>query len=383
MIRAAYVHIPFCETICYYCDFPKVFAKGQPLEAYVDALLKEVEETVRVTPSDRLDTLFIGGGTPTVLSSELLRKLCEGLKKFLPLAQDAEWTIEANPEDVSQEKLDVLKAVGVNRLSFGVQSFDPDVLQAIGRAHTPEKAISTIKKAQATGFENISVDIMFALPKQTQDSFVHSMETVVGLEIQHVSSYALILEEKTQFANWVRSGRLELPSEDTEANQYEMLLKFMSECGYNPYEISNFARPGFQSRHNLTYWNNESYYGFGAGAHGYVEGIRTQNIAVPSHYIESMMSGKGPYLRTSTVTRGEQMEEELFLGLRKVEGVSIQRFQEKFGVSLRTVYGKVIENLKEKGWVETSHTHLRLTKEGMFLGNEVFQSFLVDSFDKK
>ncbi|GCD81784.1 coproporphyrinogen III oxidase [Parageobacillus thermoglucosidasius] len=375
--KSAYFHIPFCAQICYYCDFNKVFFHGQPVDEYLQAMEKEMKRTMEAFPADRLDTLFVGGGTPTVLEMKQLDFFLQSIyKHFRFSAAEVEFTFEANPNELSKEKLQLLKEAGVNRLSFGVQTFDDALLKAIGRTHRYEDVIKTIALAKEIGFENISIDLMYGLPRQTVAQFLTDLEIAFSLDVQHISAYSLIIEPKTVFYNLMRKGKLLLPSEEEEAKMYEEAMRQMEMHDYHQYEISNYARPGFQSRHNLTYWNNEEYYGIGAGAHSYVGGVRRANVRPIKKYIAKVEETGFPYLEAHHVTKSEQMEEEMFLGLRKTEGVSKQRFFEKFGMSIPDVFGQAVAREKQKGLLEETETHIRLTQRGKLLGNEVFQAFI-------
>ncbi|MEK5390691.1 radical SAM family heme chaperone HemW [Margalitia sp. FSL K6-0131] len=375
-MKAAYIHIPFCEHICYYCDFNKVFLKGQPVDEYIDALLKEMRLQLEMTPVNQLETIFVGGGTPTVLNETQLDRLCNGVRAILPF-HNGEFTFEANPGDLSEEKLRILHEYGVNRLSFGVQSFNNELLKKIGRTHTSDDVFETLTKAKKAGFENISIDLMYALPGQTEDDFRSSLRTALELNLPHYSSYSLIVEPKTVFYNLMRKGKLHLPSEDAEARMYEILMTEMEKHGLHQYEISNFAKPGFESKHNLVYWNNEEYFGFGAGAHSYVEQVRRSNSGPVKKYLTRLEKGELPIFDQHKLTKQEMMEEEMFLGLRKNEGVSLVHFKEKYNENVLNVFGNAISEMVERKLLEVTDNRIQLTKEGRFIGNEVFQAFLM------
>lgn len=376
MIQAAYIHIPFCVHICHYCDFNKVFLKGQPVDEYLHALKKEIIMTLNEPPKNELKTVFVGGGTPTSLSAEQLKKLCEIIGSLLPVSKDAEVTFEANPGDLTEEKLYQLREGGVNRLSIGVQSFEEHLLEKIGRTHRNEDVYKTVSNAKKVGFDNISIDLMYGLPGQTLEDFIHSMKEAFSLNIQHLSSYSLIVEPKTVFYNLMRKGKLRLPSEEDDAIMYDTLLKMAKENGLKQYEISNFARPGYESKHNLTYWNNEEYYGFGAGAHSYMHQVRKSNVGPVNHYIQQIQQGNLPILEESHLSVTERMEEEMFLGLRKVEGVSIETFISKYEKDPLELFSQQLAKLKRDGLIDMDSGYIKLTKKGMFLGNTVFQEFI-------
>ncbi|WP_041090641.1 radical SAM family heme chaperone HemW [Jeotgalibacillus soli] len=375
MTTAAYIHIPFCHHICHYCDFNKVFLKNQPVDQYIEQLAQEMK--MRVSKSDQpFTSIFVGGGTPTALSAAQLEQLCVSIKETLSFNEEIEYTFEANPGDLSMDKIKILKDHGVNRLSFGVQSFNDELLEKIGRNHRAIDVKRSIEDAQIAGFTNISIDLIYSLPTQTLKDFEHTIDHALALDLPHYSGYSLIVEPKTVFYNLLRKGKLPLPGEDIEASMYELLMEKMEAHGRKQYEISNFARPGYESKHNLVYWDNDEYYGFGGGAHGYVNGIRYSNIGPVKKYMDSIYAGQLPTMHEHPVTKNEKMEEEMFLGLRKIEGVSLSRFKERFDLSVQDLFGESIAEMTSKGWLETKDDRMRLTKQGRYLGNEVFQSFI-------
>ncbi|HLQ98128.1 MAG TPA: radical SAM family heme chaperone HemW [Candidatus Dormibacteraeota bacterium] len=377
MMRGMYIHIPFCHQICHYCDFNKVFFKNQPVDEYIEALGKELQYMKEEGISfEKLETVFIGGGTPTSLSAQQLERLLMIIRKYVHVDQLIEFTTEANPDELTTDKLAVLKAGGINRLSLGVQSFDEDLLKQIGRTHNPEDPVRVIQEARAIGFDNISIDLMYALPNHTIETWQHTLTKAFELNLEHFSGYSLIVEPKTVFYNLMNKGKLPLPGEDIEAEMLDMLIEQMEAHGYHQYEISNFAKPGKASVHNLLYWQNEEYAGVGAGAHGYLNGVRYSNIGPISHYMKAVEEGKRPILQTHTVTKTEAMEEEMFLGLRKVNGVSSAHFEEKFQCSLKEVYGEELKLLIDRALLYEEDGYYKLTKVGLFRGNEVFQQFL-------
>lgn len=376
MIKSAYIHIPFCEHICHYCDFNKVFLKGQPVDEYLAMMKKEMQLQLDTYPTAGLDTIFVGGGTPTSLDEKQLAFLCDSISEWMPMNKGAEYSFEANPGDLSREKLDIMFQSGVNRLSFGVQSFNNDLLKRIGRTHRAKEVYETIEKAQSVGFTNISIDLIYGLPGQTMEDFIETLDAALTLNLPHYSSYSLIVEPKTVFYNLMQKGKLNLPPQDLEARMYERLMEMMEKHGLHQYEISNFARTGYESRHNLTYWNNDEYYGIGAGAHGYTAGRRIANHGPVKKYMTPLVDNELPVLENHLVPIHEQMEEEMFLGLRKTEGVSYAKFFDKFRVEMTEVFAKPLEKHVGKGLLEEKAGFVRLTKQGKLLGNEVFQEFL-------
>ncbi|MFJ7857672.1 radical SAM family heme chaperone HemW [Peribacillus sp. NPDC097206] len=377
MIKSAYLHIPFCEHICHYCDFNKVFLQGQPVDEYLRMMKREMEMQLAKYPTTELDTVFVGGGTPTSLDEKQLSFLCEAINETLPfVAKQAEYTFEANPGDLSREKLEILFRAGVNRLSFGVQSFNDELLKRIGRTHRASEVYETIQLAQDVGFTNITIDLIYGLPGQTMEDFEDTLAKALALQLPHYSSYSLIVEPKTVFYNQMRKGTLNLPPQELEASMYERLMEEMERHGMHQYEISNFARPGFESKHNLTYWDNKEYYGIGAGAHGYTGGKRVANHGPVKKYITPLLKGELPVLDEHPVPLYEKMEEEMFLGLRKTKGVSLETFKSKFSVEMKEIFGESLEEQMKKGLLTIEDGFVSLTERGKLLGNEVFQSFL-------
>ena len=373
---SAYIHIPFCEHICYYCDFNKVFLKGQPVDEYIQGLLKEIRLTTEKYPCQVVETLYVGGGTPTSLSASQLDVLLKGLRELLPFVEGNEFTVEANPGDLTAEKLDVMKAHGVNRLSMGVQSFDDKLLKKIGRKHSAQDVYDTMKIVEKSGLDNVSIDLIYALPGQTLENFEDTLDKAIALGLPHYSMYSLILENKTIFNNWARQGRLNLPTEDIEGDMFDLAAEKMDKAGIFKYEISNFSKPGFESKHNLVYWDNQHYYGFGAGASGYLGTERYRNHGPIQHYLQPLREDRLPIIETEELSRKQIIEEEMFLGLRKIEGVSLASFENKFEQPLETIYASVLPKLKEEGLIKEEQGFIRLTDKGLILGNEVFQEFI-------
>lgn len=370
---SAYVHIPFCTQICYYCDFSKVFIKNQPVDAYLEHLIQET----RSYEIGKLRTLYIGGGTPTALSAQQLAYLLTELPKVMDLSEVEEFTIEANPGDLDPDKIAVLKDSQVNRVSLGVQTFDNKMLKKIGRSHQEQDIYDNIRHLKQAGFDNISIDLIYALPGQTMDQVKENVAKALALDIPHMSLYSLILENHTVFMNRMRRGKLPLPKEELEAEMFEYIIEELEKGGFEHYEISNFSKPGFESRHNLVYWDNAEYYGLGAGASGYVDGIRYKNHGPIRHYLEAVEAGKAR-ITEEHLTLEEKMEEELFLGLRKKTGVSKARFEEKFGVSFDQRYGQVVASLTEQGLLVPDDKQVRMTKRGLFLGDTVAEKFILE-----
>ena len=370
---SAYVHIPFCTQICYYCDFSKVFIKNQPVDSYLEHLLEEFQSY----DIQKLRTLYIGGGTPTALSAPQLEILLKGLTKNLDLSVLEELTIEANPGDLDADKIAVLKNSAVNRVSLGVQTFDDKMLKKIGRSHLEKDIYENIDRLKLAGFDNISIDLIYALPGQTMEQVKDNVAKAIGLDIPHMSLYSLILENHTVFMNRMRRGKLPLPKEELEAEMFEYIIAELERAGFEHYEISNFSKSGFESRHNLMYWDNAEYYGIGAGASGYVNGVRYKNHGPIRHYLSAVEEGNAR-ITEEHLSQKEQMEEEMFLGLRKKSGVSMARFEEKFGRTFDGLYGEIVRDLVQQGLMQIEGDRVRMTKRGLFLGDTVAERFILE-----
>lgn len=325
----------------------------------------------------KLRTLYIGGGTPTALSAPQLEVLLDGLTKNLDLSALEELTIEANPGDLDADKIAVLKNSAVNRVSLGVQTFDDKMLKKIGRSHLEKDIYENIDRLELAGFDNISIDLIYALPGQTMEQVKENVAKAIGLDIPHMSLYSLILENHTVFMNRMRRGKLPLPKEELEAEMFEYIIAELERAGFEHYEISNFSKPGFESRHNLMYWDNAEYYGIGAGASGYVNGVRYKNHGPIRHYLSAVEEGNAR-ITEEHLSQKEQMEEEMFLGLRKKSGVSMARFEEKFGRSFDGLYGEIVKDLVQQGLMQIEGDRVRMTKRGLFLGDTVAERFILE-----
>ena len=324
-MKSAYIHIPFCTSICSYCDFCKMLYKKDWVDDYLDILKEEIEEKYN---GEELDTLYIGGGTPSCLDEEQLVHLTNIVKLF-KLTDNYEFTFECNLNDINEGLLANLKDMGVNRLSIGIESFNHENMKFMDRHHSYERAEETIKLARNLGFNNINVDLIYALPNETLSVVKKDLKKILKLNIEHISTYSLIIEDHTK----LKVNGTETIDEELDAKMYEYICKKLKSCGYEHYEISNFARPGYESRHNLTYWNNEYYYGFGLGAHGYIHGLRYQNTRHLQDYLT-----KEYVLEENILSKKEIMENELMLGLRKVEGINVALFFEKYQENIQDVF---------------------------------------------
>ena len=377
--RALYIHIPFCTNKCFYCDFNSYVAEGQPIDAYLDALEREMERTVAELPPERIETVFVGGGTPTVLTPAQMSRFLASVRRHFPIASDAEYTMEANPGTTDPEKLAAMREGGVNRISFGAQTFDNGLLKTIGRIHEADDVVRSVANAKAAGFERLSIDLMFGLPNQKLQHLQDSVTRALELDLSHYSLYSLKVEENTLFHRLYERGELPLPEEDEEVAMYRHLIDRLTGAGYGHYEISNFARLGQESRHNITYWRNEPYYGLGAGAHGYALGVRHMNVKGVQPFIDATKE-RLPRLESHPVTAEEAMEDFMMVGLRLLGGVRSSDFETQFGMGSRLEqrFGPAIARLVNRGLLEQTPPRdgYRLTPQGVMLGNEVFGAFL-------
>ena len=364
-----YIHIPFCQKKCNYCAFNSKISDAAEKNFYVDTLIKEIHLR---GDNSKVETIYFGGGTPTTLTLAQLEKIICAVRENFSVDSHAEITIEANPGTVNENYLRGLKVLGFNRLSLGVQSFDDALLKILGRIHDSQTAIETVKLAK-NFFDNVSVELRYGLPNQTLDKLRRDLDCIKNLDVQHVSIYGLEIEEGTKFFELARAGKLALPAENICADMYDLITATLPTFGYRRYEISNFARKNFESRHNCGYWTGKNYFGFGAGAHSFDGKLRTSNARDVATYIEN----NAPVIE-EVVTRKAAMEEFCFLGLRLVEGISAQNFAEKFGVEISDVFGKVMEKNRRLGLLKVNGDKISLTERGMALGNEVFADFLID-----
>lgn len=371
-----YFHIPFCVQKCLYCDFLSGSRDENTKKAYMEAMLKEIEGRATEYNDYIVTTMFIGGGTPSVIDALCIEKLLKKVEEYFSVAEDAEITIEVNPGTVDYEKLRCYRKAGINRLSIGLQSAKDEELKTLGRIHTFKQFLDTYENAVKAGFTNINVDVMSSLPGQGLSDYMETLKKVVELQPMptHISAYSLIVEEGTPFAKLEEEGKLYVPDEECEREMYwqtEMLLK---QAGYEHYEISNYARPGFSCKHNCGYWKRTDYVGFGIGAASLVDNTRFSNTVSMEEYIASPMDARGELQK---LKKEEQMEEFMFLGLRLLGGVSKQEFQECFDVSLEEVYSKVISKNINEGLLECNDSDfLILTKKGIDISNYVMAQFL-------
>ena len=387
-----YIHIPFCQHRCAYCDFNTYAGLEARIPAYVDALCREIA-WMGASSGEKLPvhTVFFGGGTPTLLSPDQAERILNACREHFSLMPDAEISMEANPGTVSLESLRRLRAAGVNRLSYGMQSAHPDDLRLLERIHDTYDVIRAVTWARQAGFDNLSLDLIFGLPFQSLERWKQTLETALGLHPEHLSLYALTVEHGTPFQTWARRGLVPLPDDDLAADMYDFATDRLAQAGFRQYEISNWARERggriLTCQHNLQYWRNQPYLGLGAGAHGYLAGHRTINVAAIPAYIERcrvMPVGAafpvGPAtIQAQPIDRWTEIQETMMTGLRlTTEGVPAAAFDARFGISLERVFGGDIDRLIQQGLLEwaSAPRALRLTQRGRLLGNAVFRQFV-------
>ncbi|HJR45629.1 MAG TPA: radical SAM family heme chaperone HemW [Actinomycetota bacterium] len=364
-----YVHIPFCKHRCAYCDFNTYEGLEHLQEAYVDALVREIERwdgDVRPATS-----IFFGGGTPTLLAPAQLGRVVGAIRRRIGLADDAEITVEANPETVDEARLAALLDAGFNRVSIGVQSLVPSVLKGLDRTHPAEVALAAIAAARRAGFDDVNADLIYGSPWETDEDWVRSLQGIVAAEVDHVSAYALTIEEGTPLATRIHTGRAPDVDPDVQAARYEVAQELLGAAGFERYEISNWARPGRASRHNVLYWSAGDYLGFGAGAHAHVAGHRWWSKRLPREFIAAVDAGSPTVEGSEHLDDDARLGEALMLGLRLRHGVDLRAVAERFGQDLLERRSQVIGELVAAGWLERVDERLRVAEKGTLLANDI------------
>ena len=377
--RAAYVHIPFCVSKCHYCDFNSYQGMEPLFDDYIHALTLEIRRIPDIIRPDRpipLDSVYVGGGTPTILSADQLSAVLHALDENIGLAENCEITLEANPGTIDEYKLVQLYTAKFNRISIGIQSFDDELLSKLGRIHTAEQAIEAYYAARRAGFSNVGIDLMFALPGQNVKHWGKTLDKAIELNPEHISLYELSIEEGTQFASLCLEDKLDLPNEDTQLDMYELAIAKLTQAGFEHYEVSNFARPGFRSGHNQVYWRNEPHYAFGAGASSYINGDRARRISNPRDYINAIISGSHAIDFSEHLTGRALLAETIALGLRVLDGIEMSKNKWQAYTDIRVIFAPEIKHLQEKGLLELIDGHLRVTHKGLLLLNDVAEEFL-------
>ncbi len=381
MQTALYIHFPFCLKKCLYCDFNSLAGSPVKAEAYVDGLLQEMALRAGVLSEPAsAPTLYFGGGTPSLMDPKLVGRIIDTAARLYHLASDAEITLEANPGTLSKEKLAEFRSAGVNRLSLGVQAFDDRQLEMLGRVHNASQALAAYGLARDAGFTNISIDLIHSLPGETVDMWGTELRKALALQPEHISAYALTLEEGTPLAEQAATGVVELPAETDAVRQFELTTELLQAAGYEQYEISNFARPGFRSQHNQVYWRRGCYLGFGAGAHSFLReaphGVRWKNADLPERYLATLAHRTLPEEEMHTLSRREAISEWLFLGLRMLEGVELAEFEDEFGGAVTDLFANELATLTGQGLLLMEGGRLRLSPAALIVSNQVFLRFL-------
>ena len=381
-----YIHVPFCIKKCAYCDFLSAPAGEEERQRYVETMIKEIQGYRKKYQEYCVTTIFVGGGTPSVLSGEQIKEVFNALRASFVIDTQAEITIEVNPGTVTEEKVEAWMQAGVNRISIGLQSVNDEELQMLGRMHTYKDFLNTYHLLRDKGFNNLNIDLISAIPGQTLESWKKTLSTVAELEPEHISAYSLIVEEGTPFYSIYgeggADGNLEsmvqpLPDEETERFIYEETETILQKYGYDRYEISNYAKPGYACRHNEGYWRRVNYLGVGLGASSLIENQRFQNFSTYDAYMDAIQNQKLFHEEVESLSVTDEMEEFIFLGLRMMSGISREVFQKKFGKKIETVYEKQIQQLKKDGLIEFVENRIRLTKRGIDISNYVFEQFLL------
>lgn len=385
MSQGIYVHVPFCIRKCYYCDFNSFRLRGPERARFLDYLEREAELWTQVLAAaspgaaarPRFDTVYVGGGTPTTLEPDQLDRLFRMVREAFTLAPGAEVTVEANPGTLNPEKLAALREAGVNRISLGAQVFDDRLLARLGREHDAAAIGWSVELAREAGFASLSLDLIFALPGQSREGWRETLRRALDLEPDHLSCYSLIIEEGTPFYRWHQQGRLPSPDEEVELAMYLDAIALAEARGLDQYEISNFARPGHQCRHNLLYWRNQPYLGLGPGAHSYWGGVRRANLGPLPAYEAALDRGELPLASQEAIAVELEMDETMLMGLRLTrEGVGRAAFRARFGQALDRVYGPTVRRLAELGLIEDAGDRIRLSRRGLPVANQVFMAFL-------
>ena len=369
-----YIHIPFCARKCNYCDFLSAPETRETKERYLSLLDREMQLYKEIVSAREADTLFIGGGTPSFLETDLTDKLLCSVKKWIPSENLKEFTIECNPNSVTEEKLNLYKEAGVTRISLGMQSACDEELKKLGRLHSVKEFEKTYELVRKHGFERVNIDVMAAIPGQTIESYKHTLEYVVGLSPEHISSYSLIIEEGTPFYEKYRENPP--VDEDTDRQMYDLTKEILGRHGYHRYEISNYAKEGQECIHNLKYWQGGDYLGLGLGAASCMEHERWSNVRGLTDYEDRICRGQKPVEQTEELGEEEQKAEFMFLGLRCMEGVSAERFEKKFHQSVEERYGKVLHKYENMGLMRLANGNWQLTEQGIDVSNHIFADFL-------
>ncbi|WP_420384807.1 radical SAM family heme chaperone HemW [Roseivirga sp.] len=372
-----YLHVPFCKKACHYCDFHFTQSLKQ-IDEMVDALCLELEMQSEFLGKDSIYTIYFGGGTPSLLEHQHLKKIMKVIQYEYDLASNIEITLEANPDDLSPERLEAFYSNGINRLSIGIQSFHNENLEWMNRQHTGDEAIEAVLNARQAGFENISIDLIYAVPAVDHSIWEADLKQAIRLRPEHISSYCLTIEPRTAFGKWLEKGRIQEIDEDFAAEQFEILLDTMYRHGYDQYEISNFAQPGYESRHNSAYWKDEKYLGIGPSAHSYNGKFRKANVANNAKYLKGMEEGKIPF-EVITLSREDQINEYILTSLRTKWGCSLDLLKEKYGVDLLMEHRDYLNKISLQDLIYEDERHLILTDSGKLLADKLASDLFIEA----
>ncbi len=371
-----YIHIPFCAQKCLYCDFPSFARKDHLRKAYIEALNKEIISLREKYNNLEINTIFIGGGTPSVLEADELECLLKEVAK-LNMAKDIEYSMECNPGNLTEEKLEVMKNYGVNRISMGLQAKQDNLLKGLGRIHNYKTFKENFLLAKKVGFNNINVDLMFGLPNQRLNEWEETLREIISLEPAHISAYSLIIEEGTAFYNLYENDKLKLPTEEEERKMYHLAKKILEENGFNQYEISNYAKEGKECRHNLAYWNMDNWIGVGSAAASYINGKRIKNISSVEEYINSINEKGEAVEEIINNSKNDNMEEFMFMGLRKINGIDENEFKKRFSMNINNVYGEILNKYIDEGLLIRDSGRIFLSEKGIEISNIIMADFLL------
>lgn len=374
-----YIHIPFCKSKCHYCDFNSYVGKDSLIPEYCNALIKEIgmySGNDSFSKKVKARSIYIGGGTPSLISEEYISRIIERCKNCFEVSEDAELTIEANPGTITGGKVNAYKKVGINRLSLGLQSWQNRLLKYIGRCHSVEDFIDSLYIAREAGFDNINADLIFGLPSQTFREWEETLEKVIDKDLEHLSCYDLKIEEGTVLYNKVEEGQIQPIDDILDREMYHETITKLKGKGFNHYEISNFSKPGYESKHNLIYWKAENYIGLGAGAHSYFNNRRYSNIENPMDYTTKILTNENTLKNIQEVAEADRISEYLILGLRLVDGICMHEFKRKFGRDILELYGGNIDLLVNRELLSFSEGKIKLTRLGLDLANQVFVEFI-------
>jgi oxygen-independent coproporphyrinogen III oxidase len=371
-----YIHIPFCQSKCHYCHFVTLPFRPELEERYQKAIIRELELFSSNPANEKTDSIYFGGGTPSIVPAGRISNLISECRKRYSIAIDCEISLEANPGTLTKDKALEFHDIGVNRISIGAQSFDNSELAVIGRIHSADMIVESLYILRKIGFSNINLDLMLGLPRQTAQSWRRNLEKLVELAVPHVSVYMLDLDDQCRLHSLIANGAIQIPDEDLISDLYLETIHFLSSCGYRQYEISNFAREGFSCRHNLKYWMREPVLGFGLGSHSFNGKIRYANNSKIDEYMLSIEKGNSPAIWHDPVSEAQAVEETLFLGLRLNKGVNWEFLRELCSKDRRDRYEDSFKKLLNEGWIEWKDAIVRLTPSGMLISNEIFQLFI-------